>query len=48
MGNADLVFSQVHDETALPHGGVKASGFGRFGSNGLQEWLRSKTVTFKN
>lgn len=38
----------VHDETALPHGGAKASGYGRFGSTGLQEWLRSKTVTFKN
>lgn len=38
----------VHDETALPHGGVKASGYGRFGSTGMQEWLRTKTVTFKN
>lgn len=38
----------VHDETALPHGGAKASGYGRFGSTGMQEWLRSKTVTFKN
>lgn len=38
----------VHDETALPHGGVKASGFGRFGSSGMSAWLRSKTVTFKN
>lgn len=38
----------VHDETALSHGGAKASGYGRFGSTGIQEWLRSKTVTFKN
>ncbi|TVY67462.1 Vanillin dehydrogenase, partial [Lachnellula suecica] len=38
----------VHDETALPHGGMKASGFGRFGAAGLDEWVRTKTVTFKN
>jgi len=38
----------VHDETALPHGGMKASGYGRFGSTGLEEWVRTKTVTFKN
>jgi len=38
----------VHDETALPHGGMKSSGYGRFGSTGMEEWLRTKTVTFKN
>lgn len=39
----------VHDEIALPHGGMKASGFGRFsGTSGLDEWVRTKTVTFKN
>ncbi|KAF4624584.1 hypothetical protein G7Y89_g13587 [Cudoniella acicularis] len=38
----------VHDETALPHGGTKASGYGRFGSHGLDEWVRTKTVTFKD
>ncbi|KFZ19753.1 hypothetical protein V501_00523 [Pseudogymnoascus sp. VKM F-4519 (FW-2642)] len=38
----------LHDETMLPHGGVKCSGYGRFGSGGLEEWVRSKTVTFKN
>ncbi|KAG9235588.1 putative salicylaldehyde dehydrogenase [Amylocarpus encephaloides] len=38
----------VHDETALPHGGTKASGYGRFGSCGLDEWVRTKTVTFKD
>jgi len=38
----------VHDETALPHGGMKSSGFGRFGSIGLDEWVRTKTVTFKD
>ncbi|KAI9648799.1 hypothetical protein NHQ30_003439 [Ciborinia camelliae] len=36
----------VHDEAGLPHGGVKDSGFGRFGSCGLDEWVRTKTVTF--
>ncbi|KAH8649892.1 aldehyde dehydrogenase [Xylariales sp. PMI_506] len=37
----------VHDETALPHGGVKASGFGRFNSNdGLNEFLYSKAITW--
>lgn len=38
----------VHDETALPHGGAKASGFGRFNSVGLDEWVRTKNVTFRN
>ncbi|RAL68018.1 hypothetical protein DID88_008742 [Monilinia fructigena] len=38
----------VHDEAGLPHGGVKNSGFGRFGSTGLSEWVRTKTVTFMN
>lgn len=38
----------VHDEPALPHGGVKASGWGRFGASGLDEWLTTKTITFKN
>lgn len=37
----------VHDETALPHGGMKASGYGRFGASGLEEWVRTKTVTYK-
>jgi acyl-CoA reductase-like NAD-dependent aldehyde dehydrogenase len=39
----------VHDEAALPHGGAKKSGFGRFnGAEGLNEWLRTKTVTWKD
>jgi len=38
----------VHDESALPHGGVKASGYGRFNAQyGLGEWVRTKTVTYK-
>lgn len=39
----------IHDETILPHGGAKASGYGRFNSSrGLDEWMRTKNVTFKN
>ena len=39
----------VHDEMALPHGGSKASGYGRFnGRPGLDEWLRTKSVTWRN
>lgn len=37
----------VHDESALPHGGAKASGYGRFNSIGLDEWLRTKTITYQ-
>lgn len=38
----------IHDESGLPHGGAKASGYGRFNSSaGLLEWVRTKTVTFK-
>lgn len=37
----------VHDEAALPHGGVKASGWGRFNAQwGVDEFLKLKTVTF--
>jgi len=39
----------VHDEAALPHGGAKKSGFGRFnGLQGLDEWVRTKVVTWKD
>jgi acyl-CoA reductase-like NAD-dependent aldehyde dehydrogenase len=37
----------VHDESALPHGGVKASGFGRFNGKAIEEWVKMKTVTFQ-
>ncbi|KAK9447940.1 aldehyde dehydrogenase domain-containing protein [Limtongia smithiae] len=36
----------VHDESTLPHGGVKESGYGRFGAQwGLLEFMTTKTVT---
>ncbi|OAK94144.1 salicylaldehyde dehydrogenase [Phaeosphaeriaceae sp. SRC1lsM3a] len=39
----------VHDEWTLPHGGAKASGFGRFnGQWGLDEFSRTKTITYKD
>ncbi|ROT35861.1 aldehyde dehydrogenase [Sodiomyces alkalinus F11] len=38
----------IHDESNLPHGGVKGSGYGRFNAaSGLAEWVRTKVVTFK-
>ena len=38
----------IHDESNLPHGGSKKSGFGRFsGQPGLEEWLRIKVVTYE-
>lgn len=37
----------IHDESNLAHGGAKRSGFGRFTAlAGLNEWLRSKVVTY--
>jgi len=38
----------VHDDSGLPHGGVKQSGYGRFGSVGMDEWVRTKTVIYKD
>jgi acyl-CoA reductase-like NAD-dependent aldehyde dehydrogenase len=39
----------VHDESALPHGGFKSSGYGRFnGLEGLQEWVQTKTITWQD
>ncbi|KAF2124362.1 aldehyde dehydrogenase [Dothidotthia symphoricarpi CBS 119687] len=38
----------VHDEASLPHGGAKASGFGRFNADwGIEEFLRTKTITYR-
>lgn len=38
-----------HDEAMLPHGGAKASGFGRFNAtSGLHEWVYTKNVTWVN
>ncbi|KAG6989973.1 Vanillin dehydrogenase [Fusarium oxysporum f. sp. conglutinans] len=37
--------TSVHDEAVLPHGGVKASGFGRF-NRSLEEWVRTKNITY--
>lgn len=38
----------IHDETNLPHGGAKLSGWGRFNGNwGLEEFLRLKTITYQ-
>ncbi|KAI6371104.1 hypothetical protein MCOR25_004038 [Pyricularia grisea] len=38
----------VHDESGLPHGGAKASGFGRFNAaDGLGEWVRTKNITYR-
>lgn len=34
-----------HDEAALPHGGAKDSGYGRFGG-GFDEWMRTKSITY--
>ncbi|KAM0283899.1 hypothetical protein ACHAQH_002281 [Verticillium albo-atrum] len=38
----------VHDEPALPHGGAKASGYGRFNAGALGEWVKTKTITFRD
>lgn len=45
VGAVHVNGSTVHDEPALPHGGVKESGWGRFGSHwGVEEFLQTKTV----
>lgn len=47
VGAAHINTMTVHDEFALPHGGCKKSGFGRFnGKQGLEEHLQYKTVTW--
>lgn len=35
----------VQDEAALPHGGAKASGYGRF-NGAIEEWVRTKNITY--
>lgn len=45
-GGVHINSSTVHDEATLPHGGVKASGYGRFnGSWGIDEFSYVKTIT---
>ncbi|UPL03011.1 hypothetical protein LCI18_013945 [Fusarium solani-melongenae] len=40
--------STIHDEPNLPHGGMKSSRYGRFGSSwGISEFLTTRTITFK-
>lgn len=40
--------STVHDEAGLPHGGHKASGFGRFnGAYALEAFTQTKTITLR-
>lgn len=36
----------VHDEAALPHGGVKSSGYGRFNAGEIESWVRTKVITY--
>ncbi|KAJ6530322.1 salicylaldehyde dehydrogenase [Mycena capillaripes] len=47
-GSIHINSMTVHDEAALPHGGVKGSGWGRFNAaTGLEEWVRGKVVTWR-
>ncbi|KAJ7255184.1 Aldehyde/histidinol dehydrogenase [Mycena rebaudengoi] len=47
-GSVHINSMSVHDEANLPHGGTKSSGWGRFnGQFGIEEFLRTKTITFK-
>ena len=46
-GSVHINSMTVHDEPNLVHGGVKASGWGRYnGDDGINEFLDSKTVTW--
>jgi len=47
-GNCHVNGATVHDEIALPHGGVKNSGYGRFnGMWGIEEFTTTKTITLR-
>lgn len=47
VGAVHINTMTVHDEFALPHGGFKKSGFGRFnGKQGLEEFVQYKSVTW--
>lgn len=38
--------STIHDEATMPHGGIKGSGYGRFGARwGVSEYTMTKSVT---
>ena len=46
-GSVHINSMTVHDEPNLVHGGMKASGWGRYnGDDGINEFLDSKTVTW--
>ncbi|EEH34723.2 succinate-semialdehyde dehydrogenase [Paracoccidioides lutzii Pb01] len=46
-GGVHINSMTIHDEPSLPHGGVKSSGFGRFGGAiGFDEFLTTKSVTW--
>lgn len=48
-GASHINHMTIHDDSVLPHGGVKSSGYGRFnGTVGLEEWLWTKSITWKN
>lgn len=45
-GGVHVNSSTIHDEATLPHGGVKASGTGRFNSTwGIEQFQYTKTIT---
>lgn len=47
-GAVHINSKSVHDEAALPHGGIKNSGWGRFNADaGFDEFLLTKIITFK-
>ncbi|KAK5049573.1 hypothetical protein LTR84_004502 [Exophiala bonariae] len=48
-GSVHINGMTIHDEPWLPHGGAKRSGFGRNNAiEGLQEWTRTKVITWKD